>query len=265
MMQLIDMNNMAVYALQQGRPNKSLTLLSTALAIVKDHFANERQQELVRESTMSTPVTTPVTTETPSLEGQIPSCISDSSFSTEAGLSDCEFAGERSFAVDNEENEESLVPSIRSVTGGIVSSHNDGLILNYNKALVVLHSLDDLDVLTSIVLYNIALVKHGRAMTKGSSTLLTAALALYKQSTQIIKNKPVVDKASDFVLLVTYHNMAHIYASQFYPEEMRVCFDAARHLLAQALTQRLLDGDDIEFFSMSALLEVADIRLAPAA
>ena len=262
-MELIDMNNTAVRALQHGRAKQAHDLLSTALASLKVHFAKEGKRQVLQKSTISsrtnTPPPQPTTkeTETPFPLQDHPRCVSNTSGAEYNWCGD-----KRSLGVDKEP----MVPSVVSVVTGVISSHNDGLVLNYNKALMVLYSLDDLDVLTSIVLYNIALVKHGRAMTRGSSTLLTAALTFYKLSTQIIKNKPVVDKASDFVLLVSYHNMAHIYASQFYPEEMRVCFNAARLLLlAQASTHRFLDDDDIEFFSMSALLEVEDICLAPAA
>jgi hypothetical protein len=59
--------------------------------------------------------------------------------------------------------------------------------------------------------------------------------------------------------------MAHIYASRFCPEEMRGCFDATRFLLTQESTQRFLDEDDRHFFSLSFMLKVEDISLAPAA
>jgi len=58
MRELIDVNSMAVCALQQGRPKRALDLPSAALASLKDHFANRQQQELVHESnsmSMSTP------------------------------------------------------------------------------------------------------------------------------------------------------------------------------------------------------------------
>ena len=72
----------------------------------------------------------------------------------------------------------SVVPPILSVPFGAPFSHNDGLVLNYNKALMVLHNLNDLEVLLSVVLYNMAIVNHGRAIELGISALLTNALKL---------------------------------------------------------------------------------------
>jgi hypothetical protein len=265
MMELIEMNNMAVCALQHGRPKKAHDLLSTALSSIKDHFA-KRQQEVVQKSTMPTPPglpapSPPLSVETSPLQLQIPICVSSLSLGTEFGSSD----DDRSFGMDTEEDNELKVPSVFSVTGGVVSSLNDGLVLNYNKSLMVLHSLNDLDVLTSVVLYNIAIVKHGRAMERGSSTLLTEALRFYKMATHVIKSKQDIDRASDYVLLVSYHNMAHIYSSRFCPAEMSGCFDAARFLLAQESTQQFLDEDDMEFFAMGVLLDDHKIQFAPAA
>ena len=59
-------------------------------------------------------------------------------------------------------------------------------------------------------------------MEIGNSTLLIEALQFYKLSILVVKSKPDIDNASDFIMLANYHNMAHIYCT----EEMRECFDA---------------------------------------
>jgi len=64
MRELIDVNSMAVCALQQGRPKRALDLPSAALASLKDHFANRQQQELVHESNSMSMMSTPTTTTT---------------------------------------------------------------------------------------------------------------------------------------------------------------------------------------------------------
>jgi len=262
-MELINMNNAALGALQLGRPKQALDILSMALASLKDHFGKEGHQEVAQESTIPTHLTTPTpptTTETPSPRRQHPRCASGSSIGAKP---DCK-ENKRSLTV--EEDEGSVVPpSIFSVAFGALSSHNDGLVLNYNKALMVLHSLNDLEVLTSVVLYNMATINHARAIERGSSTLLTNALKAYKMATDVIKIRDGIDRASDFVLLLSYHNMAHIYSSRFCPEEMRGCFDATRFLLTKESIQRFLDEDDRHFFSLSFMLKVEDISLAPAA
>jgi hypothetical protein len=247
MMQLIDMNNMSVGAMQQGRPKRALFLLATALACIKDHFARRQQEESNTNETGETSAA--------SLRRQLPRFVSDSSVGAKS-----EWPGG-----DVQQDKERAESSVFSAPSGVISSYNYGLVLNYNKALMVLHSLDDLEVLTGVVLYNMAIVKHGQAMEKGSSTILTAALMLYKTATHVIKRKQDIDIVSDFVLLVAYHNMAHIYVSHFCPEELRGCFDATRFLLAQVSTRRFLDRDDMQFFSNSAFLAVKDIRFAPAA
>jgi len=277
MMQIIDMNNRAVCALQQGRPKKALSLLSTAIASVKEHFAKTQaispeSTSMPTPSTALLPTTTPTTTyETPIPQRHLPRRISDCSIlGTESEWGNDEYEDDEwSLGLDMEEedakNVAPMVPSILSVPSGVISSHNNGLILNYNKALMILRNLNDLDVLTSVILYNLGIVKHGRAIESGSSTLLTSALDMYKMATSVIKNKQEIHRASGFVLLVSCQNMAHIYSSLFCPEEMRGCFDATRFLLQQESTQRFLDEDDMEFFAFSALTAVEGIHLAPAA
>jgi len=259
-MEHIDMNNAAVCALQQGRPEHALGLLSMALASLKDHFTKRQQPGMVQEFTMMPATITqpppPTKTENPSPWRQHPYFIFDAAIRTEI-----EHYGDTML-------DEGLVvvPSVLSVTFGALSSHNDGLVLNYNKALMVLHCLYDIDVLASVLLYNMAIVYHSRAIASGSSTLLTNALELYRLATDGIKStRQYIDRASDFVLLVSYHNMAHIYSSLFYPEEMRDCFVTTSFLLTQESTHRFLDNDDRHFFLISAMLKVGDIRLAPAA
>ena len=283
MRELIDMNNMAVCALQKGRPKKALNLLSAALVSLKDHVVNRGQQQEVlvlhEESTsMPTPThitpppsppptpTTPTTTEAPSHRWQLPRCVSDSSIATNSDWCGDEYDDESSLDVEMvEEDEEPVVPSVLSVTSEVISSHNDGLMLNYTKSLMVLHTLSDFKVLASVVLYNMAIVYHGRAIKRGSSTLLTEVLKLYKRAAHVIKIKQGNNRVGNFVLLVCYHNMAHIYSCRFCSEEMRECLAASRFLLSQASTLRFLDEDDMEFFLRAALLEDEDIRLAPAA
>jgi hypothetical protein len=251
MMELIDKNNMAVCALQQGKSEKALHLLSTALTILKEQYA--------RRAT---------TTETPCLRRQPLCCVheegEESAIEIEPDCSADDHDDEWSLCVDMEEDDQT-VPSVFSVARGDIYSNSDGLVLNYNKALMVLQNLTDLDVLTSIVLYNMGIVNHGQAIERGSSSLLTTALKFYKMATNVIQGKQEIDKAGDFVLLVSFHNMAHIHSSRFCPEEMRGCFDATRLLLTQDSTHLFLDEDDLSFFSMSSLLEVKDIRSAPAA
>lgn len=251
-MELNDRNNIAVCALQQGRPDIAFELLSTTLASLKDHFA-KRQQGVLQEST------TPITL-LPTPTHRLPRCVSDSSIGRESDRCDDEYDDEYM-----QEDEEPELPSVVSVPSGVISSHNNGLVLNFSKALMVLRNLNDLEALASVVLYNMALVNHGRAIERGSSTPLASALKFYKMATSVIKSKKVIDSASDFVLLLCCHNMAHIYSSQFCPTEMRDCFGTSHFLLAQKSTQQFLDEEDMSFFSMSTLLETADIRLAPAA
>ena len=273
MRELIDMNNMAVCALQQGRPKKALDLLSAAMASLKDHFTNKQQQEVVHKSTsmsMPTPITpsppTPTATETPSQRWKLPRCVSDSSIVTDIDSCSDEYDDDWSLDVEMmKDDEEPVVPSVLSVTCGVISSHSDGLVLNYTKALMILHGLNDFEVLASVVLYNKAIVYHGRAIGRGSSTLLTEALKLYKRAAHVIKIKQGNNRVDDFVLLACNHNMAHIYSCQFCSEEMRGCLGVTRFLLTQASTLRFLDEDDMEVFSMTSLLEGEGIRLAPAA
>jgi hypothetical protein len=52
-------------------------------------------------------------------------------------------------------------------------SQDTPLILNYSRALSIANAVEDKELLTSVVLYNMALVNHCRAIELGISCLLS--------------------------------------------------------------------------------------------
>jgi hypothetical protein len=139
------------------------------------------------------------------------------------------------------------------------------LILNYSRALTVFDDVQDKDLLTGVVLYNMALVNHCRAIEFGISSLLSIALNLYKIAASVLERFSDVDASNELVLLALYNNMAQIHAYQWSSNEVGVCIDKIRMLLSTISSESFIDQEDFHFFSVNALLHVEDMNLAPAA
>jgi hypothetical protein len=230
---VVALSNSAVSSLMDGRPKKALALLSTATAILKDHFA-DTQVPCSRSSANETPL--PYDNE-----------ISDYSSAMEI----------------NGEQDKPSVLSFQVQTSSL--SQEAPLILNYSRALAIVDGVEDKELVSSVVLYNMALVNHCRAIELGSSSLLSISLNLYKMAASVLESTRGVDESNELVLLALYNNMAHIHAYQWSSQEVRLCIDKIRMLLSTVSTESFVDQEDFHFFSVNTMLHVEDINLAPAA
>jgi hypothetical protein len=139
------------------------------------------------------------------------------------------------------------------------------LILNYSRCLTIVDDVEDKELLTSVLLYNMALVNHCRAIELGISSLLSTSLNLYKMAASVLERSSDIDASNELVLLAIYNNMAQIHACQWSSQEARECIDNVRMLLSTVSAESFIDQEDFLFFSANAMLHVEDMNLAPAA
>jgi hypothetical protein len=211
---VVALNNSAVTSLLHGRPKKALSLLSAATAILKDHFADTEVQRS-RSALHETPV--------PHRQSQLPRFISKASTQQyQSNLSSSPYSlpsddeGSEYASSAMEINAEQDQPSVLSFQVRTSSLSQDAqLILNYSCAFAIADGIEDKDLLTSCVLYNMALVNYCRAIELGISSLLSNSLSLYKMAASILERSSDVDASNELVLLALYNNMAQIHAYQW--------------------------------------------------
>jgi hypothetical protein len=259
---VVALNNSAVTSLLRGRPKKALALLSAATAILKD-FADTKTP-CSRSSYNETPL--------PHRQSQLPRLISQASTqqhqsnlsSSPYSLSSDDEGNE--YTSDMEINVEQDQPSVFSFQVRTSSLSQDvPLILSYSRAFAIV-DVEDKDLLTGVVLYNMALVNHCRAIEFGISSLLSNSLNLYKMAAAVLERSSDVDASNELVLLALYNNMAHIHAYQWSSPEVRVCIDNIRMLLSTVSAKKSFIGqEDFHFFCGNTMLHVEDINIAPAA
>jgi hypothetical protein len=239
------LNNSAVTSLLSGKPKKALALLSTAAAIVKDHFADKR-----KASNETTP---------PHRESELPRFVSESSTHHQSTLNEHSSATMKM----NIEQDHPSVISFKVQTSS--RSQDAPLILNYSRALTIVDGVEDTELLASVVLYNMALVNHCRAIELGISSLLSIALNLYKIAASILERSSDIDASNELVLLAIYNNMAQIHAYQWSSQEVRECIDNIRILLSTVSSESFIDQADFHLFSVNTMLHIENINVAPAA
>jgi hypothetical protein len=267
--QVIEINNSAVAAMREGKAKESLELLCEAIANLKDHFVQSRLH-LSFPSSGGTPL--------PHLQRELPRVVSDSSFETQSDLSS--FASSSSLYLDADEVDDLYAmeidakqnqPSLLSVpVHAMTPSHfstkeDDALILLYNRAIVISPSEQDKELLTGVVLYNMALVNHCRAIERCSSRILTAALNIYEMAAASMQDSMHESGIGDLLKLAVYNNMAQIHSIRFSFEDMFECLNKTRTFLATPTDESLVDDDDNNFFFMNTMLQIEELTLAPAA
>jgi hypothetical protein len=211
-------------------------LLSTATTILKDHFAADARNA---------------------------PCFRSSSATSFPAWND---EGNESSSATMEMNIEQDQPSVISFKVQTSSLSQDApLILNYSRCLIVVDGVEDKELLTSVVLYNMALVNHCRAIELGISSLLSIALNLYKIAASVLESSSDIDASNELVLLALYNNMAQIHAYQWSSQEVRECIDKIRMLLSTVSSESFIDQADFHLFSVNTMLHVEDMNLAPAA
>jgi hypothetical protein len=266
--EVIKINNSAVTAMQQGRAKESVELLREAVRNLKDHFVLG-----------GSPLSSPSSGGTP-LPQRRPRLVSDASIETQSDLNSSSSSSSLHFndeeddcfsamEIDAKQKQPSLlsVPVHAKISSHFSTKEDDALVLLYNRAIIVFPSEQDKELLAGVVLYNMALVNHCRAIERCTSSLLTVALNIYEMAAATMQKSMDQRGAGDLLQMAIYNNMAQIHSIRFSTEDMFECLNNTRIFLAAAAAtdESLVDDDDSNFFFMNTMLQAEKLTLAPAA
>jgi hypothetical protein len=236
---VIDLNNSAVTALQQGRHKEAMNLLRAAITDLKDHF-------VVRSFSSET--------------------VMQSDEPSSATLMSCKEKGEDEHSSHMEVDQKQTIFSVPIWSEESFTQRQDETsIFMYSQALVLAHADHSKEFIIGVVFYNMALLNHARAMESNTPSLLTAALKFYGLAVAVTQRRNDEFAASDdWLLLALYNNMAQIYLSQASSEKLCQCLGDLRALLDTDRAEQVVDVDDYCFFVTNAMLELRVVA-APAA
>jgi hypothetical protein len=265
-LQVIETNNSAVAAMQEGRAKESIELLREAIANLKDHFLLNRSPLSFPPSSCGTPL--------PHRRRELPCVGSDSSVSGLSSLSSFSpsiYPNDKvddylsAMKVDAKQDQPLLSVPVRTNTSShFLTKEDDALVLLYNRAIIVQPDTQGRELLTGVALYNMALVNHCRAIERGTSRLLTVALKIYEMAAAIIQDSKSQSGTGALLQLAVYNNMAQIHSIGFATEEMFECLDKTKHFLAAA-TDEILLNDDYNIFFANTIIQIEALTVAPAA
>ena len=124
-----------------------------------------------------------------------------------------------------------------------------------------------LEIATSVVLYNMAVTYHLHGVLRGESSALQRAAHLYDLCTQAVEEStidyaPVVQK----LLLAAFNNMGHINSLFFERERVSSCKGTVAVIMS-GLDLCYLSADEVDFFHLSLFVCSDSLKLntAPAA
>jgi hypothetical protein len=176
---VIDLNNIAVGFLRQGRHKQATDLLRWAIADLKNGFVDHKQGVDFSESSSSVSVNT--------MQPDDPSSSSSALFNDDAD--------DDSSFIDVDQKQDK--PAIRSVPlwteESFEQKHDKSLIFMYARALELANIAHRREVLIGVVLYNMALANHAWAIEKEKSGLLMIALKFYGMAVAVVKGQYDVD------------------------------------------------------------------------
>jgi hypothetical protein len=240
---IIDLNNSAVGFLRQGRHKEANALLRTAIADLKS---------LVRDQGM----------------GCSESSVNMQPYASFSSSSNYDDDVNSSFIdVDQKQDAPAIISVPLWTEESLAEKHDKSLIFVYAQALVLAHiDHHSRQVLIGVVLYNMALVNHVRAIEKDKAGLFTVALKFYSMAVSIVRGQNDCDvKASSYwLLLALYNNMAQIHLSNASSDKLHQCLGNIEALLVADSIEQVMDVDDYAFFLTNAMLRLCVVA-APAA
>jgi hypothetical protein len=226
---VIDLNNNAVGFLRQGKHKQATDLLRTAIAGLKDCFADSSESSVKMQ----------------------PDDDDDNS-----SLMD----------VDQNQGKPAILSVPLWTEESFAQKQDKSLIFVYAQALVLAPIDHRRRVLIGAVLYNMGLANHARAIEKEKSALLMVALKFYSMAVAIVRgqNDDDVKESSYWLLLALYNNMAQIYMSYSSSEKLSQCLGNIEGLLAADRIEQVIDVDDYAFFLTNAMLQLNVVAAAAA-
>jgi hypothetical protein len=270
--QIVDLNNSAVAFLQEERPKQAIDLLRVAVTnLAKDQYSVCRPDASFQQSCESVGPRRRLVSEC-SIDADSEDAANESAVSSLPSNED-EVDDDCSQYMDFDQ--EHVKPSVLGVPifEVLVSrpqTKDNSLLSLYNHALLVSLNEQDQELISAVVLYNMALVNHCRAIERGISSLLQIALELYEMALGIVSQDQECTQSQhehNLLYMAILNNMAKIHADLFAVDEMRHCINSLRKILSVLHHEGCccIDESDFTFFFMNAMLNLEDPFLAPAA
>jgi hypothetical protein len=278
----IDFNNQAVAYLQAGQSREAMASLRKAASILRDHFppsettsGNENPgvpctttttKNSTSTTSSNTPATTPGTSHMPcddTIHCQKDETASTTSTTTSnvchtptTTAEDVEMEVKNEEEDDDDEEEEvyeAVIPLVFSVPASLDSPSSStkttttaplSSFSSFNRAFVVSPLLQDAEIMSGVILYNMGLINHLHGLRRGLSSFVDQALRLYQTGLVIMQTcynenigKDDDDKneshflSTSLVLLALLNNSAQIYSHLIQREGLSYSLDCMRHVL----------------------------------
>jgi hypothetical protein len=242
---MIDDNNTAVAFLRQGKHKQATDLLRTVIADLKNHFVAHNQSVGFSESSFA-------------MESDASSSSSSASFNDNDNFPFID--------VDQQQCKRSVLSVPLWSDESVARKNDESLIFLYAQAFVLANIDHRREVLIGVVLYNMALAKHARAIETNRSSLLMVALKMYGMAVAVVKGQTDlgVKSSSYLLLLALYNNMAQISLSCAAAEKLRQCLRNIEALLHVDRIEQVIDEEDYAFFATNAMLQLS-VAASPAA
>jgi hypothetical protein len=254
---IIEKNNRAVASLQRGCHMEAYALLRVAIADLMDRFSTHQQSCSFSPETVDSVSSIEMQVDTPSPSSPL------LSFHGEDGN-----VKSPSSKIEQQQDTPSILSVPLWTDVFVAQSKDETLVFMYGRAFVLAPTKHSKDILTGVVLFNMALVMHALAIERGTITLLLTALKLYGKAAAVIQNYNAANACDHcWILLALYNNMAQIYLSRYRSrsQELCTCLNNIDALLASESIANIVDDDDYYFFFTNAMLYKVKFVAAPAA
>ena len=234
-----ELNNSAIAYLQSGRAEEAMVLLQIALSKLRDQFVERRDPESER-----TGEDTPIE----------------------------EDDDDQSMKSDDESDPCPKPTSSISVFSSVpVWIQQDTSCLTfYDRALLVDINtpFEDNELLSAVILFNMALLHHSRGLEFGKSDFLERASHLYQIALDILQKQKSAN-GNYLIIMALLNNMAHIDSHLFRMEDMTDSLEHMCKILSAddiVNDDLLIDEDDYVIFFMNAMIgKEKEFTIAPAA
>lgn len=232
------LNNSAIMYLQAGRSQEAMELLQIALSKLRDQFLESPDSELDDSCDESEP------TQDTDEDDLMMKCEQD--------------------VVEPCTKSINLVSSI-----SFVMQHDTSFLKFYDRALLVdtSDSCHDHELLSAVILFNMALLHHSRGVACCKTDCLVRASRLYQIALDILQRQ--FDYSTNYLLLMAiFNNLAHIDSHLFRIEEMKSSLEEIRSILMSEVIDEefSLSEDDYSIFFMNAMFgNEKELTVAPAA
>lgn len=146
----------------------------------------------------------------------------------------------------------------------------------YDHALTFVHFEPNIDIISAVVLYNMALINHLHGLR--TSSFLSTSLRLYETAFIILKNSKMLGPhhlthhSVNLLRLALVNNLAHAHSLLFDSERVADCLGFMRYILEDDKSITFIQHDDsynndsYSFFYMNATVFSGHVlALAPAA